>query len=168
MKSRLPLVLSTALALIVTGCYKTDATEATDIATETPANTEMTTSPIENNPFITESPLYLNYPPFDKVENSHFLPAFELGMQQHLAEIEAITNQSEAPTLDNTLIPMERSGQILDRVGRVFSALTSANTNDELEAIRSQMAPRLSAHKDHILLDHELFTRVQTLYEQRE
>jgi peptidyl-dipeptidase Dcp len=89
-------------------------------------------------------------------------------MQEQLAEIEAIANQSEAPTLDNTLIPMERSGQTLDRVARVFFAMASANTNDELEEIRSEMAPKLSAHRDQILLNAKLFERVQALYDQRD
>jgi peptidyl-dipeptidase Dcp len=108
------------------------------------------------------------YPQFDKVENSHYVPAFERGMQEHLAEIEAITSQTDEPTLDNTLVPMERSGQILDRVSRVFFSLSSANTNDEIEAIRSEMAPKLSAHRDRILLDSKLFARIQSLYEQRD
>jgi len=128
----------------------------------------MTTSPAENNPFFAESPLYLYYPQFDAIENAHFVPAFERGMEEQLAEIEAITDQSEAPTLDNTLVPLERSGQILNRVSRVFFAMTSAHTNDEMEAIRSDMAPRLSAHRDQILLNSELFARVKALYEQRD
>ena len=68
----------------------------------------------------------MHYPQFDKIENSHFVPAFERGMEEHLAEIEAIANQTEAPTLDNTLVPMERSGQTLNRVATVFFSLTSA------------------------------------------
>ncbi len=110
----------------------------------------------------------MHYPQFDKIENAHFVPAFELGMEQQLAEIEAITNQSEAPTLDNTLIPMERSGQLLNRAATVFFAMTAANTNDELESIRSEMAPKFSAHNDKIRLNGKLFDRVQALYEQRD
>ena len=82
-------------------------------------------------------------------------------MTEQLAEIEAIANQTEAPTLDNTLIPMERSGQLLNRVATVFFAMTSANTNDELENIRSEMAPKFSAHTDKIRLNSKLFARVQ-------
>jgi peptidyl-dipeptidase Dcp len=108
------------------------------------------------------------YPQFDKIENAHFMPAFERGMEEHLAEIDAIANQADAPTLDNTLIPMERSGQTLNRVARVFFSLTSAHTNDEIEEIRSEMAPRLSAHTDQILLNSKLFERIQALYEQRD
>ncbi len=95
----------------------------------------------------------MHYPQFDKIENEHYLPAFERGMQEQLAEIDAIANQAEAPTLDNTLIPMERSGQLLNRAATVFFAMTSANTNDELESIRSEMAPKFSAHNDKIRLN---------------
>ncbi|MBT8070884.1 MAG: M3 family metallopeptidase [Gammaproteobacteria bacterium] len=168
MKSTLPLALSIALASTLAGCSKTDSTEVVEATPEPPAETVMATDPVESNPFFTESPLYLHYPQFDKIGNSHYTPAFEKGMQEQLAEIEAIANQSEAPTLDNTLIPMERSGQTLDRVARVFFAMASANTNDELEEIRSEMAPKLSAHRDQILLNAKLFERVQALYDQRD
>ena len=168
MKSTLPLALSIALALTVAGCSETDTNQVAESAPVTPTETVMTTDPAENNPFFVESPLYMQYPQFDKIEDSHYLPAFELGMTEHLAEIEAIANQTEAPTLDNTLIPMERSGQLLSRVATVFFAMTSANTNDGLENIRSEMAPKLAAHTDKIRLNSKLFARVQALYEQRD
>ena len=168
MKSTLPLAHSIALASTLAGCSKTDSTEVVEATPEPPAETVMATEPVESNPFFAESPLYMHYPQFDKIENSHYTPAFEKGMQEQLAEIEAIANQAEAPTLDNTLIPMERSGQTLDRVARVFFAMASANTNDELEEIRSEMAPKLSAHRDQILLNAKLFERVQALYDQRD
>ncbi len=168
MKSTLPLALSIALASTLAGCSKTDSTEVVEATPELPAETVLATDPVESNPFFTQSPLYLHYPQFDKIENSDYSPAFDRGMQEQLAEIETIANQSEAPTLDNTLIPMERSGQTLDRVARVFFAMASANTNDELEEIRSEMAPKLSAHRDQILLNAKLFERVQALYDQRD
>jgi len=168
MKSQLPLVLSTALVLTLAGCSKTDSTEVVKTAPETPTETTMTTNPVESNPFFAESPLYMHYPQFDKIENSHFVPAFERGMEEHLAEIDAIANQTEAPTLDNTLIPLERSGQTLNRVATVFFSLTAANTNDEMEKIRSEMAPKLSAHNDKIRLNDKLFARIKAIYEQRD
>ncbi len=128
----------------------------------------MTRVPAENNPFFEESPLYMHYPQFDKIENAHFVSTFELGMEQQLAEIDAIVNQVEAPTLDNTLVPMERSGQLLNRAATVFFAMASANTNDELESIRSEMAPKFSAHNDKIRLNNKLFDCVRTLFEQRD
>jgi len=172
MKTAIPLVLSAVFVLAVAGCSKTDTDQVADSASKNASDaaseTAMTTNPAEENPFFVESPLYLHYPQFDKIKSSDYVPAFEQGMVEELAEIEAIANQSEAPTLDNTLIPMERSGQLLNRVATVFFAMTGANTNDELEKIRSEMAPKLSAHNDQILLNSELFARVQALYEQRD
>lgn len=164
MKSQLSLALTTVLALTAAGCSKTDTSEVTATAD---TETEMTSSTAGNNPFFTASPLQFHYPQFDHIDNAHFVPAFERGMEEQLAEIEAIANQAEDPTLDNTLLPMERSGQILNRVASVFFSMTSANTNDELEEIRTEMAPKLSAHNDQILLNGKLFARIQALYDQR-
>ena len=168
MKPNLPLALTAVLVLAIAGCSKPDSTQEAATATETQTEVAMETSAQQNNPFFTESPLYMHYPQFDRIDNSHFKPAFERGMQEQLAEIDAIVNQTEAATLDNTLIPMERSGQILDRVARVFFAMASANTNDGLEEIRSEMAPLLSAHNDQILLNGGLFSRVEAIYAQRD
>lgn len=167
-KSPLPLALSAALALGLAGCSETDSTDVAESAPEEPSEAAMTTPPVETNPFFTDSPLYMYYPQFDAIENSHYLPAFERGMKEQLAEIEAITSNAEAPTLDNTLVAMERSGQTLNRVARVFFAMASAHTIDGLEEIGSEMAPKLSAHRDQILLNDKLFARVQAVYEQRD
>ena len=139
-------------------------------------NSGMTTSAVtENadsaetaNPFYAPSELYLNYPPFDQVENSHYGPAFERGMAEHLAEVESIANNSAAPTFENTVVALELSGELLDRVSRVFFALSSAHTNDQIRALEQQLAPQLSAHQDAILLNRELFARIDTLFSQRE
>ncbi len=120
------------------------------------------------NPFFDESPLPFHYPPFDRIDDSLYRPGFERGMAEQLAEIEAIADASEAPTFENTLVALERSGRVLERVSQVFFNLTSADTNDTLDAIRSEMAPKLSAHSDRILLNAALFERVRALYEQRE
>lgn len=129
---------------------------------------ESTTVSTEQNPFYTESSLYMKYPEFDKIKNKHYTPAFEKGMADHMAEIDAIAERADSPTLENTIISMEKSGALLDRVATVFFALTSANTNDAMEKIRSEMAPKLSAHSDQILLNGKLFHRVKTIYEQRD
>jgi len=89
-------------------------------------------------------------------------------MADHMAEIDAIAERADSPTLENTIIAMEKSGALLDRVATVFFALISANTNEEMEKIRSEMAPKLSAHSDQILLNGKLFHRVKTIYEQRD
>lgn len=129
---------------------------------------DSTTVSTEQNPFYTESSLYMKYPEFDKIKNKHYTPAFEKGMADHMAEIDTIAERADSPTLENTIISMEKSGALLDRVATVFFALTSANTNDEMEKIRSEMAPKLSAHSDQILLNGKLFHRVKTIYEQRD
>lgn len=121
-----------------------------------------------DNPFLAESPLYLRYPPFDRVDDSHYVPAFEAGMEEQLAEIDAIVNQEAEPTVENTLVPLELSGQILNRVANVFFGLISAHTNDAMNEIEAEIAPSLAAHQDQILLNGELFARAKTLYDNRE
>ena len=119
------------------------------------------------NPFFNESSLYLKYPPFDKIKNEHYAPAFELGMKQHMQEIDSIALDQNMPSFKNTILSMEKAGSLLDRVSTVFYALTSAHTNDEMEKVRSEMAPKLSAHSDKILLNDALFQRINTLYDNR-
>mgnify|MGYP001342378925 CR=1 FL=1 len=128
---------------------------------------EAKTVAIDSNPFYLESALYFKYPPFDKYRNEHYAPAFEKGMAQHVEEIEVIANSSDAPTFENTIVAMEKSGALLDRVSTVFFSLISAHTNDEMEKVRSDMAPKLSAHRDNILLNEKLYERVLTIYKKR-
>ena len=119
------------------------------------------------NPFYKKSELYMSYPPFDLIENEHYMPAFTKGMSDHLKEIDLIIDNSEKPTFENTILAMELSGELLNRVATVFYALTSANTNDEMEKIRGEIAPKLSAHNDKILLNPRLFKRVEEIYNER-
>ena len=121
-----------------------------------------------DNPFFAESPLPHQLPPFDRIDDAHYAPAFERGMADQIAEIEAIAGASEPPTFENTIVALERSGQLLNRVAATFFALSSADTNDAINAIRNEMAPRLAAHTDRMLLDAGLFARVEALYEQRD
>ena len=100
------------------------------------------------NPFFEKSKLYMGFPPFDLIKNEHYLPAFLKGMSKQLDEIDLIANNKERPTFNNTIVAMEMSGELLGRVASVFFALTSANTNDEMEKIRAEIAPKLSAHSD--------------------
>ena len=133
-------------------------------AASSPTMTENTAA----NPFFTESVLQFGYPPFAAIDESHYLPAFERGMTEQLAEIEAITSDAEPAGFANTIIPLERSGQLLNRVARVFFSLSSADTNEQIRALEQQLAPRLAAHQDAILLNGALFARVRSLYQQRE
>ncbi len=123
---------------------------------------------VATNPFFAESSLPLQYPQFDQITTDHYLPAFERGMAEHLEEIAAIVNQAEAPTFENTLVAMERAGQLLARVTRVFNAMSSAHTNDAIDAIEVEISPRLAAHYDQINLDPSLFARVSNLYQRRD
>ena len=105
--------------------------------------------------------------PFDRIRPEHYLPAFEAGMAAHLAEITAITANSAPADFDNTLLALERAGRKLDRVAAVFFNMASANSSDAIRAIQTQMAPRLAAHQNRILLDPALFARVQAVYRAR-
>lgn len=124
--------------------------------------------PMTNNPFSTPSSLPFEAPDFDIIENHHFLPAFVKGMEEQLAEIEAIASNPDTPTFENLIIEMEKSGKLLTRVQRVFSNLTSAHTNEKLQEIQSELAPKLAAHSDNILLNRDLFEKIDELFQKRD
>jgi peptidyl-dipeptidase Dcp len=119
------------------------------------------------NPFARESTLPYRLPPLDKIKDEHFRPALLAGMAEQRKEIDAIAKNSAAPTFENTVVAMERSGELLTRVSAVFGNLSASNTNPQIEALQTEMSPKLSAHSDAIYLDPALFGRVRTLYEQR-
>ncbi len=120
-----------------------------------------------NNPFLTKSKLPFQAPPFDKIRDSDYKPAFEEGMKKQLAEIKKITDNTAAPTFDNTLVALEKSGQLLNRVSLVFNAVSSANTDSILQKVQEEEAPKLAAHNDAIYLNDKLFERVKTIFEKR-
>jgi peptidyl-dipeptidase Dcp len=121
-----------------------------------------------SNPFAQASTLPFQYPVFDKIKNEDFAPAFEEGMRQQSAEIDAIAASRAAPTFANTIVAMERSGQLLNRVSTIFYNLVGCNTNDTLNALDKEMAPKLAAHSDKIRLNEKLYQRIQTLYDKRD
>lgn len=120
------------------------------------------------NPFFRESPLYMNFPQFDAIDNEHFLPAFERGMTDNLAEISAIVAQQGEPSFEDTIIELELAGQLLNNVATIFFAMASAHTNDEIQALDRQLAPVLAAHQDAILLNRDLFTRINNIYQRKD
>lgn len=120
------------------------------------------------NPFFEEYDTPYGAVPFDKIKVEHFMPAFQEGIKQQTAEIEAIVNNPEAPTFENTLEAMENSGQLLSKVSYVFSCLTGAETTDVLTALSMEVSPLLSAHSDNISLNDKLFQRVKAVYEQKD
>ena len=150
-----------------------------DTATSTPSMTAQTataetatktaakpaTAP---NPFAQPSTLPFALPPFDKIKDSDFAPAFEQGMAEQIKEVDAIAHNADAPSFDNTVVALERSGRMLDRVSSVFFNLSASNTDPEIDKIEAEMAPKLAAHRDAIMLDPLLFARVAKLYEARD
>ena len=120
------------------------------------------------NPLLTESTLPYQYPPFDRIKDDDYPPAFEKGMADQLTEVDSIANNKAPATFDNTIVALERSGQLLARVNRVFSNLAGANTNPTLQKIEAANAPKLSAQRDAITLNGALFARIQSLYDQRD
>ncbi|HUR40150.1 MAG TPA: M3 family metallopeptidase [Verrucomicrobiae bacterium] len=120
-----------------------------------------------DNPFFAKSTLPYELPPFDKIRNEHYRPAFDKGMADHQVEIQAIANNPQAATFENTIVAMERSAALLNRVNVTFSALTGAHTNDELQKIDVEVSPKLQAHNDSIYLNPKLYARVKSLYDGR-
>lgn len=120
------------------------------------------------NPLFTESTLPYHLPPFDRVKDADYEPAFERGMADHLKEIDAIANNAAPATFENTIVALERSGRTLERVTLLFSNLAGANTNPAIQATETKMAPKQAAHADTISLNGKLFARIQSLYDQRD
>jgi len=121
-----------------------------------------------DSPFAAPSSLPFHAPAFDKIRLEHYQPAFTAGMKQQLAEMETIATQKEAPTFENTIVAIEKSGALLTRVRNVFSNMTSAEKTKDLQNIETELAPLQAAHSDNILLNRGLFARVEKLYEARE
>ncbi|MCF7805411.1 MAG: M3 family metallopeptidase [Candidatus Marinimicrobia bacterium] len=122
----------------------------------------------QQNPFFVEYNTPFGVPPFSEIEEEHYMPAFEAGIEEQAKEVEAIASSENAPTFANTIEALERSGELLDKVSNVFYNLTSAHTNDEMQDLAKEVAPNLSSHHDNILLNAQLFDRVKTIYDQRE
>ncbi|MGD0911830.1 MAG: peptidyl-dipeptidase Dcp [Terracidiphilus sp.] len=120
------------------------------------------------NPFYAKSTLPFEAPPFDKIKDNDYQPAIDAGMAEQLKEVEAIANNPAPPTFENTLVALEKSGQLLNRVIRVFGGVTSANTDEALQKVQQYEAPRLAALQDAIYLNSSLFARVKAIYDQRE
>jgi peptidyl-dipeptidase Dcp len=152
--------VSLGLAVVLSACAPTPQKNETQKPAPSPA--------VAENPFFAPSTLPYQAPPFDKIKDSDFQPAIEEGMRQQIVEVEKIADQGDPPSLDNTIVAMERTGRVLTRVSKVFSALTQANTNDTLQKIQQEESPKLAAHRDAIYLNGKLFARVKALYSQRD
>src|SRR6184192_1241899 len=141
-----------------TACALLSAAQITAVSAAAPVD----------NPLLKESALPYHYPPFDKIKDAHFVPAIEAGMRDQLKEVDAVANNSEKTTFENTVVALERTGRSLDRAERTFSNLNACNTNPALQKIDKEMAPKLSAHRDAIHLNGKLFARIQQLYDNRD
>ena len=126
-----------------------------------------TTPMAADNPFAHPSPLPFELPPFDKIHDADYPAAFEAGMRTQLKEVAAIARNPKPATFENTIVALERSGRLLDRVATVFFNLNSCNTDPKMQEIDTAMAPKLAAHNDAIFLDAALWARVDALYGKR-
>jgi peptidyl-dipeptidase Dcp len=131
------------------------------------APTHTGTIVMADNPFRQPSTLPYRLPPFDKIGDADYVPAFEAGMRQQREEVTLIARNPQPADFENTIVALERTGQLLDRVNTVFSNLNGSNTNPEMDRIDTEMTPKLTAHEDAILLDPALFARVDSLYQRR-
>ena len=120
-----------------------------------------------DNPFFQPSPLPYGLPPFADITDDHFGPAFDRGMAEQLAEVEAIVANPDAATFENTVVPLEVSGRLLERARVVFDNKTSADTNPQVEELQATYAPRFAAHRDAIRLDRALYERIRTVHDDR-
>ena len=123
---------------------------------------------LESNPFMHPSSLPFQAPDFTKIKDSDFAPAFEEGLKEQKEQIEKIANNPEAPTFENTLVALEKSGELLRRVNGVFNMLSGANTDSVLQKLSEDIAPKLAAQQDAIYLNDSLYARIKTLYQKKD
>jgi peptidyl-dipeptidase Dcp len=130
-------------------------------------------NPVKEKPLIMDNPFFKEYstpfkvPPFDLIKPEHYLPATDSGIVEQVAEIAAITENKAAPTFENTILAYDQSGELLSKVQNVFSALNSAATTPELQALARQITPKLTRHRDNISLNPILFQRIKSVYDNR-
>ena len=122
----------------------------------------------ETNPLLTEWNTPFGTPPFDNIKTKHYIPAYETALKAQNKEIDAIINSKEEPTFENTVVALDQTGELLKKVSRVFGAMNSAMSNDELQKIAKEISPKITKHKDDINLNEALFQRVKAVYDKKE
>ncbi len=157
------LLIGTALGAAALGACTTTATDDT-MATSAPVQTAI---PQGTGVFAEPSPLPFHAPDFARIQDSDFKPAIEQGMAIEKAEWQAIANNPDAPTFDNTIVALQRTGRMLNRAESVFSVMTGTVTNDTLDAIDAELSPKLAAHSDALYLNDKIFGRVKAVYDSR-
>ncbi|RDS79440.1 peptidyl-dipeptidase Dcp [Dyella monticola] len=160
--------LSVALAACSQSHNENASAPAASASAPAKAATTATAEAPMSNPFFTASTLPYQAPPFDKIKDGDYQPAIEEGMKQQLDEVDKIANNPEPATFENTYVALEKTGVLLNRVMAVFNAVTSANTDDALQKVQEDEAPKLAAHEDAIHLNSKLFARIQAVYDQRD
>jgi peptidyl-dipeptidase Dcp len=149
-------------ALLLSGCSEAPKTVAENNNQVAQTTTEMT----QTNPLFKASALQYQTPNFDIIKDEHFMPAFEKGMMQNMAEVNDIANSSEPATFENTIVAMEKSGELLERTSRIAYNLAGTDSNEARRAMQRELAPKLASHSDNINLNKALFERVEALYNQ--
>ncbi len=142
--------MAAGLAVVLGAC---SSSKKSDVAETTP------------NPFFTEYTTPFGVPPFDKIEVAHYKPAFLKGMEEHKKEIDTIVNNTEEPTFENTIVALDQSGELLNKVLYAFGGQSSVNTTDEIQELEQELYPLFSAHSDDISLNPALFARVKAVYD---
>lgn len=142
--------MAAGLAVVLGAC---NSIKKSDVADATP------------NPFFSEYTTPFGVPPFDKIEVAHYKPAFLKGMEEHKKEIDAIVNNADAPTFENTIVALDQAGELLTKVSYAFGGQASVNTTDEIQFLEQEMSPLLSAHSDDIRLNPTLFARVKAVHD---
>jgi len=160
--------LLAALIVSALAACSEPATDTTMAPKNPPTASPAATPAVSANPFLTQSALALQAPPFDLIKDEHYAPAFEAGMAQHRAEIDAIAANPEPASFANTIEAMERAGAVLYRVSKVFFNLTESTTNESIQAVQADVAPKLAQHQDAIYLDSRLYARIKSLFDARE
>ena len=159
-------ISSLVVTSVLLGCSDNTDTAAShdESVSKTVAETAEIVGNLETNPFFQEYDTPFGIPPFDKIENAHYAPAFDKAIEEAKNEILTVANNSEEPTFENTVVALEYGGKLLTKVAGVFFNLTSAHTNDELKALAKDVGPRLSGLNDDLNLNPELFKRVEAIY----
>ena len=121
-----------------------------------------------SNPFLSSYKTPFNVPPFHLIKNEHYKPAIQEGILVQRREVDGIANNKNIPTFDNTILALENSGELLTKVTTVFYNINSANTNDEIQKIANEIAPLISTHSDNINLNEKLFSKVKTIWNQKD
>jgi peptidyl-dipeptidase Dcp len=159
-----PVAIAISIALV--GCKAT--TTANNLASAQQKTVQQKNTNEQSNPFFSDFTTPYGIPPFEKIKHQHYLPAFEHGIKLNRQEIAAITNNKAAPTFENTIEAMEKSGDFLNTVSNVFYGLTGSMSDDEMRAIAKEISPKLSALSDDISLNKALFARVKAVYQQKD